>query len=150
MESGSRPKAVALDERTLKLAVVALGAFHLFEGGWQLIAPGSFFDEVGRYGVENTHYVGDVGAFVAAYGIALLLAAGRPSWRAPLLAAGALSYGLHALNHLFDIDEARSDARGIADTVLLAIGAGLLAWLALVCDRAARHRSGSGSYARLG
>jgi hypothetical protein len=143
MESGSRPKAVALDDRTLKVAVVALGAFHLFEGWWQLIAPGSFFDEVGRYGVENTHYVGDVGAFVAAYGAGLLLAAGRPSWRAPLLAAGALWYGLHALNHLFDVDQARSDARGIADTVLLAIGTGLLAWLAVVCDRAARHRSGS-------
>jgi hypothetical protein len=135
MDSRPRRGGIALDERTLRIAVLALGVFHLFEGGWQLLAPGSFFDELGRYGVENTHYVGDVGSFVAAYGVALLLAAGRSSWRAPLLAVGALWYGLHALNHLFDIDEARSDARGAVDTGLLAIGAGLLAWLAAVADR---------------
>jgi hypothetical protein len=128
-----------LDARTLRIVVIALGAFHLLLGGWQLIAPGSFFDEIGRYGIENTHYVGDVGAFTAAYGLALLLAAGRPSWWAPMLAVGALWYGLHAINHLFDIDEARSDARGAVDTILLAIGAGLLAWLAVTAERVRGH-----------
>jgi hypothetical protein len=142
MEAGSPSGGIALDRRTLRVIVIALGLFHLFEGGWQLIAPGSFFDEIGRYGVENTHYVGDVGAFTAAYGIALLIAAGRPSWWAPLLAAGALWYGLHAINHLFDIDEARSDARGAVDTILIAIGAGLLAWLARVSARLAPVRRG--------
>jgi hypothetical protein len=127
-----------LDERTLRVVLLALGVFHVVEGAWQLLAPGSFFDEIGLYGTENTHYVGDVGSFVLAFGVGLLLAAGRPTWRAPLLAVGALWYGLHAVNHLFDIDEARSDARGIADTVLLAIGAGLLAWLAGVSERVRR------------
>ncbi|MGH2954189.1 MAG: hypothetical protein ACRDK9_09240 [Solirubrobacterales bacterium] len=135
MEQRPRVGGIGLDERTLRIAVIALGAFHLLEGGWQLLAPGSFFDEIGRYGVENTHYVGDVGAFTAGYGLALVLAAGRPSWWAPLLAVGALWYGLHALNHLFDIGEARSDARGAVDTILLAIGAGLLAWLAVTAER---------------
>ena len=119
----------------MRVTILALGLFHAAVGLWQLIAPASFFDQIGRYGVENTHYVGDIGAFVLAYGIALLLAAGRPSWRVPLLAVGALWYGFHALNHLFDIDEARSDARGAADTVLQVLGAALLAWLAMVAER---------------
>ena len=67
----------AIDERTLRLAVGALGVFHVLEGLWQLVAPSSFYDKIGQYGLENTHYVGDVGAFVIAYGIALLLAVGR-------------------------------------------------------------------------
>ena len=127
-----------MDERTLRLVVGALAVFHLAEGLWMLLAPGSFFDTIGRYGLENTHYVGDLGAFVTAYGLALVVAVGRPTWRAPLLAVGALWYALHAINHLFDIDEARSTERGLADTILLALGAGLLAWLAAVADRAAQ------------
>jgi hypothetical protein len=127
---------VTLDERTLRLAVGALAVFHLAEGLWMFLAPDSFFDTIGRYGLENSHYVGDVGSFVLAYGVALMIAVGRPSWRAPLLAVGALWYAFHAINHLFDVGEARSDERGIADTLLLALGAGLLAWLAAAADRA--------------
>lgn len=139
MEARSRPKAPALDDRSLRIAVGALAVFHLAEGLWMLVAPASFFDAIGRYGVENTHYVGDVGAFVLAYGIALLLAVGRPTWRAPLLAVGAAWYAVHALNHLLDIDEARTVGRGIADTVLLALGAVALGWLAVAADRLARR-----------
>jgi len=135
MEPGTRPRGVRLDERTFRIVVGALGVFHVFEGLWQLLAPASFFARIGRYGIENTHYVGDVGSFVLAFGILLLVAVGKPSWRAPLLYLGAAWYALHAANHLFDIDEARSSARGAADTILLAIGAGLLAWLANAADR---------------
>jgi len=133
-----RPINAPLHERTLRIAVGALGAFHIVEGLWQLLAPGSFYARIGTYGLENTHYVGDVGAFVLAFGIALVLAVGRPSWRAPLLYLGALWYGFHAINHLFDVDEARSTARGAIDTILLAFGAGLLAWLASAADRLAQ------------
>lgn len=135
MEARTRNRP-PLDERTLRTVIAALGAFHVLLGGWQMLAPGSFFEHIGRYGLENTHYVGDAGAFTLGFGIALLLAVGRPTWRAPLLALGAIWYALHAANHLFDIDEnAISDARGITDTVLLAIGAALLAWLAGVAER---------------
>jgi hypothetical protein len=137
MSSPARP-AAALNERTLRLVVGALAAFHIAEGLWMLLAPGSFFDAIGNYGLENTHYVGDVGAFVLAYGLALLAAVGRPTWRAPLLAIGALWYAIHSVNHLFDIDEARSTERGLADTILLAIGAGVLGWLASAADRVAQ------------
>ena len=129
----SRP---GLDEQTLRLVTAALGGFHVILGAWQLFAPGSFFEHVGRYGLENTHYVGDVGSFTLAFGIVLLVAAGRRTWRGPILFLGAVWYGLHAFNHLFDIDEnGISDARGALDTILLAIGAGLLLWLSAVAER---------------
>jgi hypothetical protein len=138
MEAPADRRASALDERTMRVVIGALGAFHVLLGGWQLLGPSSFFEHVGRYGAENTHYVGDVGSFTLAIGIALLLSAGRASWRAQMLALTAVWYAIHALNHLFDIGENRiSDARGAADTILLAIGALLLAWLASRADRRA-------------
>ena len=47
----------------------------------------------------------------------------RPAWRAPLLWLGALWYGFHAINHAFDTGEAKSEARGWSDTLLIAFGA---------------------------
>ena len=138
MEARTRPDA-PLDERTMRVVVAALAVFHVGEGLWMEFSPDSFFDVIGQYGLENTHYVGDVGAFVLGYGIALMIAVARPSWRTPLLAVGALWYAFHALNHLFDIDEARSDGRGISDTVLLALGSAALAWLAAASDRLGRR-----------
>ena len=119
-----------ISERAMRAVLVVLGALNAVSGAMALIVPNTFFDQVGRYGVENSHYVGDVGAFVLAFGIAVLIAAGRPSWRVPVLALGALWYGFHAINHLFDVGEARTDARGIFDTVYIAIGAVLFGWLA--------------------
>lgn len=116
-----------------------LGLYHLLTGALALFAPGTFFDEIGRYGAENLHYVGDVGSFTMAYGIALLLAVGRRSWWMPILAVGAIWYALHAFNHVFDTDEARSDARGWVDTLLLAGGAVALAWLAAQAGRLEPH-----------
>jgi len=110
-----------MTERDLRLSLAVAGVVTLAFGLLALISPGTFFDEIGRYGAKNTHYVGDVGAFQAAAGVGLLLAVGRPSWRAPLLWVGAVWFGLHALNHLFDIGEARSDSRGLFDTVSLAL-----------------------------
>lgn len=134
-----------MSSAVLRGIVVALGVFHLVLGGLQLFAPDFFFDEIGRYGSENLHYVGDVGAFTAAYGIALLVAANRPSWWAPLFALGAAWYALHAFNHAFDVDEARSDARGILDTVLIGVTAVLLGWLATVAARLDRGTPGRGA-----
>jgi hypothetical protein len=105
--------------------VVLLALIPLVSGVIALVAPDFFYEEIGRYGARNTHYVGDVGAFLTAFGAALLASAAVPAWRVPLLVLGGGYYALHALNHVFDMDEARSDLRGTADTVLIAIGAGL-------------------------
>jgi hypothetical protein len=64
----------------------------------------------------------------------------------PVLALAAIWYGLHALNHAFDTDEARSEARGWLDTGLIALGAVVAAYLAWVAARlnAQRELPGSG------
>jgi hypothetical protein len=124
-----------MSERELRWALLPAGLFLVVTGLLALIAPDTFFDDIGRYGVENSHYVGDVGAFQVAAGVGVLYAMIRPAWRAPLLWVGALWFELHALNHLFDIGEARSDARGAIDTVLLALAGGASAYLAIASER---------------
>src|SRR2546430_10151974 len=70
-----------MTERSLVVILALIGVINAALGALALIAPDTFFDQIGRYGVENSHYVGDVGAFVLAFGIAVLVAARRPSWR---------------------------------------------------------------------
>jgi hypothetical protein len=120
-------------ERVLFWFLVVSGVYHVALGLLQFLDPGTFFEEIGNYGTENTHYVGDVAAFTLATGIALLLAARFVGWRVPVLTLIAVWYGLHAINHALDVDEARSVARGWLDTGLIALGAvasGYLAWAA--------------------
>jgi hypothetical protein len=124
-----------VSESSFRAVLYLLAAYHLATGALALFAPDTFFDEIGRYGIENSHYVGDAGSFQFAIGIAFVIAALRADWRAPILGLGALWYGVHALNHLFDIDEARSDARGAIDTALLALGGLGLAWLSRLASR---------------
>ena len=124
-----------IGEKALKAILVIIAGYHVLQGLLAMLDPGTFFDDIGMYGVENSHYVGDVGAFVLAYGFAVALAVTRPSWRAPLLWLGCFWYGLHALNHAFDTGEARSDARGWADTIAIAFGAVAAGWLARVSER---------------
>lgn len=123
-----------MTERALRAVLVVVAVYHVVTGFLALVAPDTFFDEIGRYGVENSHYVGDVGAFILAFGVALGIAVVRPAWRAPLLWLGALWYGFHAINHAFDTGEARSEGRGWADTLLIAFGAVASAWLARVSE----------------
>jgi hypothetical protein len=119
----------------MRAVLIVLGVVQVASGALALVAPGTFYDEIGRYGVENSHYVGDVGAFVLAFGIAVLIAAQRPAWRVPVLVLGVLWYALHTINHAFDVGEARSDARGIVDTVYIALGGLLFAYLAWAASR---------------
>jgi hypothetical protein len=132
-----------MTERSLQVVLGLIGVLNVAAGGLALIAPDTFFDQIGKYGVENSHYVGDVGSFVLAYGVAVLVAIRVPSWRVPVLGMGAVWYGLHALNHAFDAGEARSQARGWFDTIYIALTAVLLAYLALVSARLGSAAGGS-------
>jgi hypothetical protein len=100
-----------ISERAMRAVLVVLGVLQVASGALALVAP------------------------VLAFGVAVLVAAQRPSWRVPVLALGAIWYGLHALNHAFDVDEARSDARGIVDTIYIGIGALLFVYLAWAAVR---------------
>jgi hypothetical protein len=126
-----------ISERTLQAILAFVAAFHIVLGLLALVAPDTFFEQIGHYGVENSHYVGDVGAFYLAAGIAFGISVVRPAWRAPLLWLGALWYGFHAINHLFDTGEAKSESRGWGDTLLIAAGALGACWLARVSERIA-------------
>ena len=132
-----------MTERSLVVVLALIGVINAAIGALALIAPDTFFDQIGKYGVENSHYVGDVGAFTLAYGLALLVAIRLPSWRVPVLGLGAIWFGFHALNHAFDTGEARSVARGWADTIGIAAGGVLLAYLARVAARLGSERSGA-------
>lgn len=137
-----RPPVIG--ERALKAILLFVAAFQIALGALALIAPDTFFDEIGSYGIENSHYVGDVGAFTLAFGLAVGISAWRVSWRAPILWLAAIWYGLHAVNHAFDTGEAKSEGRGWGDTLLIAFGALAAAWLARVSERlsAASERAG--------
>ncbi len=124
-----------IGERTLKLVLGFIAAYHVVTGLLALIAPDTFFDQIGHYGLENSHYVGDVGAFMLAFGVAVGIAVVRPAWRPPILWLGALWYCFHAINHAFDTGEAKSGGRGWGDTLLIAFGALASAWLARVSER---------------
>ncbi len=130
-----------IGERTLKAVLAFVAAYHVVLGAMQLLAPDTFFEQIGNYGIENSHYIGDVGAFTLAFGIAVGIAVVRPAWRAPLLWLGALWYGLHAVNHAFDTGEAKSEGRGWGDTLLIGFGALGAAWLARVSERLNGERS---------
>jgi hypothetical protein len=126
-------------EKALQTVLAVIAIYHVVTGALALIAPDTFFEQIGHYGVENSHYVGDVGAFILAFGVAVGISVVRPSWRAPVLWLGALWYGFHALNHAFDTGEAKSEARGWGDTAALAFGAVGAAWLARVSERINRE-----------
>jgi len=138
VKSDLRP---GLSESALKAILVVIAAWHIVTGGMALVAPDTFFDQIGHYGIENSHYVGDVGAFMLAYGVAVAISIWRASWRAPILWLGAIWYGFHAINHAFDTGETKSEARGWSDTLLLAFGGVAAVWLARVSERlnAATH-----------
>jgi hypothetical protein len=136
-----------MTERAMQIVLGFTAAWLLVTGLIGLLAPDTFFDEIGHYGVENSHYVGDVGAFQTAAGFGILLAIWRPAWRAPLLWVGAVWFGLHALNHAFDTGEARSNARGWLDTILLALGGFGSAFLARDAERLQREAAAPGAAA---
>jgi hypothetical protein len=122
-------------EGALRISIMAVAAVNLAIGLFAAIAPGAFFEEIGTYGAENGHYVGDVATFYLAAGAGLIVAAIRPAWRVPVLALVAVWWGLHALNHLGDINEASSDGKGVTDTVLIAAGAAAIGYLAWIASR---------------
>ena len=121
------PEAGAVD--LVRIGLLALAAVQIVLGLWMVVSPGSFFDQVGPFGIRNDHYIGDAATFSLALGVVALVAARRPGWRVPVLAYAVVQYGLHAVNHLVDIGEADPGWAGPVNFANLALATVALAWL---------------------
>jgi hypothetical protein len=120
----------------LKPLLAILGAYQLALGTFMIVAPGTFFEKIGPYGIQNDHYTRDAATFTLALGLVLLIAAWRPGWRAPAIAGALFQYVLHSVNHLVDIGEADPESLGPTNFLLLALGAALLGWMFMAASRA--------------
>jgi hypothetical protein len=111
---------------------VGLGLFGVYLVGialWAVVAPGAFYEELGRFGPRNDHYIHDVAAFQAATGLLLLLAIRWPTWRVPALTVGSFEFGLHAISHAVDLRDADPRWVGVFELVGLVLGTAVLIWL---------------------
>jgi hypothetical protein len=113
----------------MRQALLILGLTQLAIGAWLLIDPESFVDAIAPFGPADHHFLRDLGTFQAGMGIALLAAAGRPSWRVPILFAAFVGSALHTVNHLFDIGETDPGWLGPANFIALVFLTGAYAYL---------------------
>ncbi|MFQ5698397.1 MAG: hypothetical protein ACE5IL_08950 [Myxococcota bacterium] len=121
------------------------GAFTAVAGLYAYGFPAAFFAAVASHtGPFNVHLMRDVGAAYLTAGAALLVAAGRPGWRAPLTSAAGLFLGLHAAVHA--LESPGQDLAHIAeDGLLVVLPAVVVAGVALQLvrqERRARAREG--------
>jgi hypothetical protein len=118
--------------------LLAYGVVQLALGLVMVIAPGWFFHNVGPFGPRNDHYIRDNAAVYLAFGLAGFVALLRPRWRVPVLAVWTLQWGIHAVNHLYDIANAHPKRDGPLDFALIALSAAVLGWLTRLAARAGR------------
>ena len=126
----ARAGTPAKNESIVVAGLIAFALVNLALAAMLAFAPHVFYDDIGPYGARNNHYMRDLATFYAASGVAGLIAVGRSSWRTPVLWLLAIQSGLHAINHLIDIDAAHSSCLGPANFASLAIAAAALTWLA--------------------
>jgi hypothetical protein len=113
----------------MRLALGVLGLTQIAVGAWLVIDPDSFIDEIAAFGPADHHFLRDLGTFQAGIGIALIAAAGRPSWRVPVLFAAFVQSALHTINHLFDIGGTDPGWQGPVNFVSLLLLTGAYAFL---------------------
>jgi hypothetical protein len=109
--------------------LIVLGIYHLLLGVFMAAAPGTFYEEIAGYPPRSDHYIRDLATYAFALGAVMLVAARNPSWRLPVLAYAGLQYGLHVINHAFDVGETDPEWHGPANLVSLALLGLLIAWL---------------------
>ena len=104
-----------MNEARLRTILLVAAVYHLLFGAFMIFAPGAFYDSLGKFPPENDHYIKDVSTFYIALGVVLFVSVRRRSWRTPVLVFSALEYGLHAINHLVDVNQATSALTGWFD-----------------------------------
>ena len=113
-----------------------LGLLGIANALWMLTGPHGWYEGlpagIPDTGPFNAHFVRDVGAAYATFGIALCFAAEQPRLRQSAAAITALFYGLHALIHVADLLAGRLDAKHwLIDTPGVFLPALFLVWLAM-------------------
>jgi hypothetical protein len=122
----------------MKALLAVFGGVQLVLGVLLWATPGFFFDEIGPYGVRNTHYMGDLATWYLALGGATLVAVRDVRWRMPVLAVALIQNTLHVVNHLIDIGDADPEWLGPVNFVSLALTSVLLAWMLMVARQQVR------------
>ncbi len=85
------------------LVIAGFGAFTLVLGLWAIIAPVSFFDNIGHFPPYNRHFLHDVGAFQIGLGAAALFAvAWRDDALLAVLGGAAAGTTAHEIAHITD------------------------------------------------
>jgi hypothetical protein len=147
VSASAQPRPAARVGQPVGALEIGIGAFALLQLAlalWMAAAPHSFYTAVGPFDVYNGHYIRDVATFYGALGAALAISLRRPSWRVPTLAITTIQYGLHSVNHLFDIANAHPQWTGYLDFFSLAAATLLLAWLTRVAVVQASAPAGDG------
>ncbi|AYM44535.1 hypothetical protein BKG83_12255 [Mycobacteroides chelonae] len=109
------------------MVLVIAGIYQAVTGTWAIVAPESFFDTLGAFGVRNDHYLFDFGSFAIPVGLALLAAVKWPSWRVPALAIATGHWVLHTVSHLVDTNHHQGQALGLFEGFGLLVTAALMA-----------------------
>jgi hypothetical protein len=130
-----------LSDAQLRQGIMLLGLTQLAIGVWLAIGPESFVDTLADFGPADHHFLRDIATFQGGIGIALLAAAGRPSWRIPVLFAALVQTALHTVNHLFDIGGTDPGWQGPANFVSLLLLTGAIAYLMQEAGRLERSRT---------
>jgi hypothetical protein len=109
------------------VALIVFGVYSVSVGLFMMLAPGTFFDTLGNFGVRNDHYIFDNATFEFPLGLMMLAAVKWPSWRVPALAFATLHWGLHAFSHIIDPHHGAGDWIGWLEAGGLVVTTALLA-----------------------
>lgn len=118
-----------INPRFLPLSLLFIAAIQLLLGAWMAVSPTNFYESIATFGADNDHFIRDLSTYYIASGLALLVSAARPSWRAPVLFLVTIQYFLHMLNHLLDINDSDSIFLGLFNFFSVAVLTALLAVL---------------------
>ncbi|MCV7065660.1 hypothetical protein H7H51_07885 [Mycolicibacterium farcinogenes] len=120
--------ATRTGRRYPEVVLAVFGVYSVTLGLFMLLAPGTFFDTLGAFGVRNDHYILDNASFELPFGLMMLAALKWPGWRVPALVFATAHWALHSLSHLIDTNHAAGNWVGwleaaglVLTTVLLAI-----------------------------
>jgi hypothetical protein len=134
---------ISMSERTLRALIVLLGLVQFGVGCWMMFAAASFGETVAPFDGFNVHDLRDFATYFLALGLALLIAAVRPSWRFPLLVLATLENCFHTINHAVDVADSDPGWLGPFELVVLLITTAVFAWLAWVVGTQDRQQAHS-------